>query len=540
MIKRAFRDWDQDRYQRVGIIVLLIVFLALNLGSIRNKTFTTDEEKHYRYGMNILNGDSDRFDDSKMPFTALNALPAKLASFVPLSSLQTFLQKPQAGRIITMLFSLGVAYFIFHWSRSLFGVLPGLLALCLYVFDPNIIAHSRLITTDIYAAGMGALTIFTFWRFSKQRNWKTATAFALALGFSQLAKYTSAYLLPILIIITLLRDFGQWRSIIRKRDSRAAWQRIKVGARNVLFFLIVSVLIINLGFLFNQTLTPLSEYEFRSELFQSLQVRLAPIGNLPIPTPYPFLDGLDWVQARERVGHGYGRLYMLGELRRGEGFTGYYIFASLLKMPIATQILVIAAFVLYLFRWDHERFFEDDIYLLVPMVFYFIYFNFFFRAQIGIRFYLVLFPFLYVFCGGIVKGWGSVRPRVKVSIALLLIYLVGSVLAAYPHYIPYFNELIWDQKNAYKYLVDSNLDWEQGLWYLDQYLAAHPEATYDPGRPTLGTVVVSPNLLVGIIRERDRQAWLRENFEPIDIIADVYLVYEITEDKYQELRLYEE
>jgi hypothetical protein len=61
-----------------------------------------------------------------------------------------------------------------------------------------------------------------------------------------------------------------------------------------------------------------------------------------------------------------------------------------------------------------------------------------------------------------------------------LIYLIGSVIGAYPHYIPYFNELIGDQKNAYKYLVDSNLDWDQALGIRDQYLLDNPEAIFEP------------------------------------------------------------
>jgi 4-amino-4-deoxy-L-arabinose transferase-like glycosyltransferase len=415
----------------------------------------------------------------------------------------------------------------------LYGVLPGFLALVLFVFDPNIIAHSRLITTDIYATGMVALTIYTFWLFSKHRNWKFAILSATALGVSQLAKYTSAYLYPILAVIVLVRDFRLWGKILRERDIQKAWRHIKTGMVNVLFFLLVSVLIINIGFLFNKTFTPIKDYAFRSELFQSIQAKLTPIGFLPVPTPYPYLDGLDWVQSRERSGEGYGRLYLLGELRQGEGFKGYYIIASLLKTPIASQIIVLLAIGVYLINRKDYQFFENEVFLFVPIVFFFYYFNFIFRAQIGIRFYLVIFPFLYVFSGGLVKNWHNFKSRSKFGLVCLLIYLIGSVIGAYPHYIPYFNELIGDQKNAYKYLVDSNLDWDQALGIRDQYLLDNPEAIFEPSRPTFGRIIVSPNNLVGILLHKDRYAWLLENFEPVDTIADVYLIYEITEEDYQ-------
>ncbi|MEA3351383.1 MAG: glycosyltransferase family 39 protein [Chloroflexota bacterium] len=583
---------DKRVCQRGMLIFLLVAFLLVCLGSIRHKSFTTDELKHYRYGVNILNFDATRFDDSKMPFSALNALPAKIAPYVPVDRVRVFLQKPQTGRIITILFSLGVAYLIFRWSRSLYGIVPGLFSLFLYVFDPNIIAHSRLITTDIYATGMAALAIYTFWLFSEKRNWKYAALSAFTLGLSQLAKYTSAYLYPILFAIVIIRDLPVWIDAIRNKDYRAVGKFIKAGAKRAIFFLVISIFIINVGFLFQRTFTPLGKYVFRSELFQTVQVKLSPLGFMPVPVPYPYVEGLDWVQARERTGAGYGSLYMLGELRGGgENFKGYYIFASLLKLPIAAQIILLLAMVKFFKDWKkHYRnnappfsssrhswkrhcrnnsppsssprhggrvsqlphvvgglrgvgserlqhhFIERELFLFVPAAFFFFYFNFIFRAQIGMRFYLVLFPFLYVLAGSLVKDWRSCSTGKKSTVIILGIWLLGSVLLSFPHYIPYFNAFVGDRRYAYEYLVDSNLDWEQAEWYLDQYLYAHPEATFEPGRPTLGTIVVSPNKLVGIEGPPDRFLWLREYFEPEETIADVYLVYEIAEEAYNQVR----
>lgn len=527
--------FTQDRLAELILIALLGFFLLINFGSIRNKSYTTDEAKHYRYGQNILNLDSDRFDDSKMPFSVLNALPAKLAPLFPEGFVNRVLQKDITGRMVTMLFSVGIAYAVFRWTRTLYGLMPAFLALLLYVFDPNIIAHSRLMTTDIFGTGMIALTFYTFWLYRKHRNWQYATLSAVTLGLAQLAKYSSAYMYPLLVLIVLIRDARLWLDIARERDFRKAWKHLRRGLMIALFFLLISLLIINIGFLFNKTLTPLEDYIFRSELFQGIQAKFAPVGFLPIPTPYPFLDGLDWVQARERTGVGYGRLYMLGELRRAEGFEGYYVLASFLKMPIASQIIVLLAIGAFVLKRKDFDFVENEVFLFVPLVFFFYYFNFMFRAQIGIRFYLVLFPLLYVFCGSLVKDWHNFKPRAKWGLGLLLVYMAGSVLAAYPHYIPYFNELVWDQKDAYKYLVDSNLDWDQAEFIRDQYLAENLAVTLEPGRPTLGKIVVSPNNLVGIIGEKNRYDWLRENFEPIDTIADVYLIYEITEEDYQRI-----
>ena len=67
----------QDMIRKLIVFMLLAIFFVLNISSVQNKSLTYDEPKHYRYGENILNLNSNRFDDSKMPVSAFNALPKK-------------------------------------------------------------------------------------------------------------------------------------------------------------------------------------------------------------------------------------------------------------------------------------------------------------------------------------------------------------------------------------------------------------------------------------------------------------------------------
>jgi hypothetical protein len=108
---------------------------------------------------------------------------------------------------------------------------------------------------------------------------------------------------------------------------------------------------------------------------------------------------------------------------------------------------------------------------------------------------------------------------------------VVSVLSYYPHYIAYFNELVWDRKIAYKILADSNLDWGQSRDDLEKYQEGHPEAVYSPGEIQAGQLVVSVNDLVGVTAAGPQQyAWLRENFEPDGTIAYSYLIYNVSQN----------
>jgi len=123
------------------------------------------------------------------------------------------------------------------------------------------------------------------------------------------------------------------------------------------------------------------------------------------------------------------------------------------KCRFATQIVIWASLAIYF--WDKTRrqnLLKDEIFLLLPVLFYTIYFNFFYNAQLGIRFYLIVFPLLYVFAGNLFINWKELSSRQKMSGYALGAYLLISVLSYFPHYIPYFNEFIWDRRMAYKYL----------------------------------------------------------------------------------------
>ncbi len=525
----------EEVIRKLIVFMLLVAFIAINTTSVRNKSITYDEPHHYQYGENILNLNSDRFDDSKMPISAFNALPKKIGSLLPEGKIQSFLTKIQTGRMMTIVFSSGIAFLIFHWSQKLYGFFAGLLALFLYIFDPNIIAHSQLITTDIYITGMITLALYTYWRFSIHRDWKHAIVFSIVLGLAQLTKYTGIYLYPLLLILILIQDAPRYTKIIAQRDIQQGKKYLKKAFIFGIFFLVTSILIINAGFLFNRTFTPMREYDFKSNLFQNIQDWLAPVESLPVPVPYPFIEGLDWVRARERSGEGVARIYLLGDLRQDDGFLGYYFYAYLLKVPLASQIIVILAIIAMIKNNKDHQLLRNEVVLIWPMLFFAVYFNFFFKTQIGIRYYLVIFPFLYVFCGSLFNNWNTYNLKSKISFGFLIIYLVTSVLSYFPHYLTYFNEIVYDRKSAYKYLADSNIDWGQSALYLSQHLYDNPEIKYEPDQITVGTIAVSINNLVGVTEDPITFQWLREHFEPIYTIGNSYLIYEVTQEDYDRI-----
>jgi len=504
--------------------LLVFAFIVVNFLSVRGLSDTADEAKHYRYGQQILAGNSNRFDDSKMPVSAWNALPARLADFLPEGVLKTWLQKFIVARMMTTLFSALVAFVIFIWARKLYGAAAGFAALALYVFDPNIIAHSQLVTTDIYAAGTILFANYALWKFAHVRTWANGLLCAFLLGLSLIAKYTSIILLPLFVLTLAIFDLPKARA--------AFWKYMASLAGYSIAAMLIGLLVINIGFLFNRSFTALGDYPFQSDLFRQVRASFPVLAKLPSPVPYPYLEGLDLVLMREQTGFGYGRVYFLGQLSESKGFPGYYFIAFLLKEPIATQIILVSALIAYLLNKRFVNFRKDEMFLFIPIVFFVIYFNFFYNTQIGIRFYLVIFPLLYIFAGSFFKNWEKFSVRQKAASYALFGYLLVSTFSYYPYFLTYFNEFVPDRRMAYKYLADSNIDWEQGRNYLQEYLAANPDVDFEPGKMKPGKLAVSVNALVGVTVDPQKYAWLRENFIPQDLIANEYLVYQISAQEF--------
>ena len=480
-------DLTSVQVQNWIALALVAFFISFEILSVQKVSITFDEPFHYQYGKNILNLNSNRLvldngnvDDSKMPITALNALPAKLSESLPDGGLKNFLGNFNTARFVTVIFSALVAWLVFFWSRSLYGFVPGIASLILFVFDPNIIAYSQLVTTDIYATGTILFACYGIWKFANTRRLCDGILSTFTLGLSEIAKYTSIVLLPLFILALVLHDLPAQLSAYKEKGVKAIVQYLGQLALYVALACMFIFVFINMGLLFNRSFIPLNQYDFQSQTFKLLQ-NMRIVQDIRVPFPYPYLQGLDRVIFNERTGENFGNIYLLGQLRAGQGFTGYYFVASALKVPIATQIAIIAGVTVYVLSEQRKKlFFRNEIFLLVPVAFYTVYFNFFYNAQIGFRYYIVVFPLLYVFAGGLFANWPKFSAKQKTAGFMLTVYLIVSVLSYYPYYLSYFNELVWDRKYAYKFLADLNLDWGQGAYYLQTYLTEHPSAVYQP------------------------------------------------------------
>jgi 4-amino-4-deoxy-L-arabinose transferase-like glycosyltransferase len=504
----------------------LLSLFVIETTSLVHKEITYDENAHYEYGRKMLKGNPTRIEFVEcvtMPFSALNVLLPGLFGYKTVES----------GRIVNILFSLLLGFFVLKWARELYGDYAGLAALFFYCFDPNIIAFSQLVMADSYAALMMLLSCYFFWRFMREGGIKNGLISAAVLGTAQLAKYTCMTICPLLLFYAVALNLPPLFQCIRSGNFKALVLKLRNFFAYFLLFVSVGLFLVNAGFLFYKSGMPLAQYEFQTNSFKKLQT--LPIANMPLPLPEPYLIGLDRFKNIEQNGYMWD-IYLFGEHRKagpGQGFKGYFFWVLLFKTPIALQIIFFAALIRYFVTRGYRQFVQNEAVIFLPIVFFLVYYNYFIYAQFGIRSILFILPLAWVFCGSLFADWKGYSFRVKAVLGALLVYLAISVLSYYPHFVPYFNEIVWDRKTAYKYLADSNIEIGGEGWYVTQYLKEHPGIPINPSQPMVGKAFITINEYVGVVYP-EKYRWARENFKPIGHVAHMFLLFDFTrEDLYK-------
>ena len=517
----------QISYFKLLRTLLFAIFLINGLIYIPSQSITGDEGDHYNYAVRFAKGHPEKvrpFDDaSTMPLTVVSTIPRIVEQLIHPDFKKTDNGRSDVinGRYLTLFFCLFIGLIVYRWSKALYGEKGGLISLFFFAFCPNISAHASLVSTDAYSALFTVLPAYYFWKYFRSATVSDFFWFAFWLSVAQLAKQSLTWLYPIFLLLALIAIGSGARPV---KDLRRF-------ALLTLVFLITTIAVLNIGFQFNQTGRPLHSYAFKSSFFSSLSSRSGFLGEIPLPLPTPYLQGLDYTKNMDEIGGGHEesseKIYLLGESRAGRGFPYYYLVTGFFKTPIPLLIAILVAVVL-LFRNGSGAFFSRELFVVFPVLCFLVYFNLFYRSQVGLRHILMIFPLLFVLAGNLV----NIPMRKSWFVALLLGLATWSIADFYyffPHLIPYTNEFVPRKKMAYRIMADSNLDYEQALEYRDRYLAEHPEMKYAPPTPAAGRFLIRVSDLLDLKNEGKYQ-WLRTNFEPDDHLVFTYLIFDISEE----------
>lgn len=318
------------------------------------------------------------------------------------------------SRFMMVLTAMLLGWFVYKWSYSLYGKWSAMLAIVLYSFCPNILANARLITPDITLATFTFLSVYGFWRLLRSGRLADAIWGGICFGLALLSKYSSLLLLPVFLALILI-----W--VIKHK---------RLNLYHCSLYAAIGVTVLFLGY------------------------------GMDL---HPYFQGIAYQQKHAAEGH---PTFLMGTCSM-TGWWSYYTLAFLVKTPIVTMVLILMAWVLYL-RKIPEGKWVDELFLLFPAAIFFCFFSLK-HMDIGLRYVLPAYPFLFVFASQAAQSFLKCKLRIVIGVAAMIWY-VGASCYIHPHYLAYFNELIGGPRNGYKYLADSNLDWGQDLKGLKKFM----------------------------------------------------------------------
>jgi 4-amino-4-deoxy-L-arabinose transferase-like glycosyltransferase len=517
-------------------ILLFAIYIVNGLLVIPRISVNSDEGDHFGYAIRLVKGNPEKvkpFDDaSTMPVSALNVIP-RVAEQI----LQPGLEKNDwgnsdiiHGRYITLFICLLTGIFIYAWSKEMYGEKAGLLSLFLFAFCPNIIAQATLFTTDAFAALFTVSTLYYYWKFLRTGLWKHVILLGISLGAAQLTKQSLTHLF---IILLLFSFFVLWQ---RKTLLSHALKNL---LRTVVAGLLV-VLIINIGFLFSETGKTFGSYQFTSKFFNRVQSSFSFLNNVPMPLPSPYVKGLDLTKRMDEMGPGHievsGNAYLLGKSKKGSGFWYYYFVILFFKTPLTILFAVLLLLAVYFIRPLKKSFWENELVLLFPVIWFLIFFSFFVNTQSGMRHILIIYPLLYILLGRIaIIEWN--KKFIGWYAGVFVVCSVATFYSFFPNFISYTNELLWNKKNVYRIMADSNIDFGQGGYWLTRYLKENPNVKMPEVKPAAGTFIIGVNEFLDL-NDKHQCEWLTKNFKPVNHLRHCFLIFEVSETELKQKGLW--
>ena len=336
----------------------------------------------------------------------------------------------RARGAITLLGTLLVAG-LFFAARQLFGGRAGWLALLLAVTEPNLIAHSRFVTTDLPLTLFLFAAVWGWWRWLARPRWPWLLLAGICAGLAMGTKYNAALLWAIFLGMVLLTE------------RRARWGHAFAG-------LAVAALAAGgvLWALFRFTVGPIS-------LLPEWLI-------LPAPHYWQWL----WNTVTRILDLQGARVdFFLGEVST-HSWWYYFFVAAGLKLSVPLLLLAGAGS----FALVRDRTARRLALLWLPPAL-FLLLGATQVLNIGFRHMLPTIPFLILLAAGAGRSFPlpSLRPLRPAFATLLLVgWLAADTTRIAPHYESFFNQLAGPWPRWSQLLVDSNLDWGQDLIALRQ------------------------------------------------------------------------
>lgn len=475
-------NWVRARRARLICAALLGIMSAQMLVAVSHKSISTDEVVHIPAGYyHLVLGDFQFLNQHPPVSMMIGALP--LLFMQPGEMSEAELQKiprddafvfvvsqrfwtPNDSfyqrvafltRVPMIAFTVLFGIVIFLFARRLFGERAGLIAVALFTLEPTVLAHGPLVHTDMTSAFGLLLLAYAVYVYASDPALRRAVYAGAALGLAPLMKFSMVAVAPLAVLgLAALLVFPARLRLTR----RAAFAHATA-------IMVISLLVINAGYFFNHRSFTAADNQWIATSFPS-RTGLFLFGAhwLRYLVPTDFLLGTFWQIWHSTVGHDGSIFGQQGRF----GWWYYFPAAFALKTTIPFLLTSVAAICWGLWRVVKRRDLAP-IFVLAPF--------FFFTAlvmastiNIGVRFYLPAYPFLFIMSGAFLDRLIRIRSRRLLGVTLVVIMLgwcVIEVVRTYPNYIPYMNELAYSRPHWW-YLSDSNVEWGDSMPELASYL----------------------------------------------------------------------
>lgn len=477
----------------VAGVVALVLVLGIQLAlTVRQESQTWDEADHIFAGYMSWKRADFGLNPEHPPLVKLLATVPLLPMPLKVPELQKrdfkieafldgkdFLYRNDADgillrtRMAAATLTLLLAVLVFAATREMFGAGAAFVALTLLVFEPNLLAHGALVTTDAGISCFMFATVYAFYRYVKAPSLWRLLVVGLSAGLALATKHSGIFIFPILFLLAVCEVVRQ--RLAARRNTEAATGETAAGSGKRALRLAASLVAVTVvalavlwafyGFRYQarpagwQLNPPLAVYAGWLKPHEAWAVSTMARWHV---LPESCLYGL----ADVRLTANFYTSYLLGRIYP-HGVWFYFPVAFLIKSTLAFLALFLLAVVAVatrrLNRW------REVLFLTVPPAFYLLV-SMSAGMNIGVRHILPLYVFISALAGGGAWAFMSRNRKWAYAVAALLVFHAASSALTFPHYIAYSNELWGGPSNTYRLLSDSNADWGEQLKWTKKYL----------------------------------------------------------------------
>ena len=388
----------------------------------------------------------------------------------------------QWARTGPMVLTLILIIFVYIWSKELMGEWWALLPSVGVALSPHFLAHGHYVTTDIGAALGVVISIYYFNRYLISPNKKSLIIAGIAFGIAQLTKFSALILIGHMLLMAIIYALIRFNK--SQHEFKHAFALVFTYLRRLFLIFIIGVLVIYplyaIGSINYSPEKQLSDTQaiigtdFENPPLSYLADATVWLSDKPILRPYAqYSLGILMVLKRANWGN---TLYFMGDVDRTGG-PGYFPIIYALKETLPMLILAGLGIIFALFGMVRALFkrtptlreyLDTNLHEFSAMLFVSIYVLYSLTSplNIGLRHLIPILPLIYILATGVLRKHAQkdeYKKQLRSAMVVFLFVWQGAIaLTAFPHYLPYFNDLVGTD-NGWRYATDSNYDWGQDL-----------------------------------------------------------------------------